>query len=65
MHEIVTGAAQPGHGVEAPLGVPTALAHLVVRRARDEVVVCERDPVAATQLAGRWTQRFQLSLGRR
>ena len=52
MNGVVAGTTEPGNDVEHLRSVPAALEDSRVGRARDEMVVCQRDPVAGTELAG-------------
>ena len=51
MHVLVTSTAQPGDALQVRRGMPPALDGLGVHGARDQVVVRQVDPVAATDLA--------------
>ena len=51
MHKIVASPAQPGHAIQHPLIMPPPLEHLGMHFLGDEMVIRQRDPISAANLA--------------
>ena len=52
MHRIMTRPTQPRHHIQHLRSVPATFQDPGMRRARDEMMVRQRDPVATAEFAG-------------